>query len=115
MRTSDNRHLRIMKRANFTLRALCSGVGWVGAALLFGLGLGQAAELACVSRWRPLTCGPVYEMAVSGSYAYVVAASELQVIDFYNPTIPVLVGRTSIAAGSSGVRIRGSYAYLLSH
>jgi hypothetical protein len=91
-------------------------------AALFFLAMCQslpAADLdpVVVGQWPRYTGGSALRVALSGKYAYVVAAGstvsgDLQVLDISNPNLPQRVGVYDGVNASSDVVVCGHYAYV---
>jgi hypothetical protein len=102
-----------VRAANSIQRSLISVVYCVVTALVSGPGSAHTVEITPVGQWVPPSCGPVYAMGISGTYAYLATGLGLQVVDLGNPTVPVVVGRTNIYAWLSAVQVQGTYAYVV--
>ena len=83
------------------------------AVCLVSAGVGAASDVKLMLAGSYDTPGYAYDVAVSGSYAYVADANGLVIIDISNPAAPALAGSYN-AAGDAilNVVVSGSYAYV---
>jgi len=62
---------------------------------------------------RIYTLGLVYDIKISGSYAYVADENTgLVIADISNPAAPIFTGSYNTAGDARGVAVSGSYAYV---
>jgi hypothetical protein len=80
---------------------------------LMALLLLSTAQGAWVKVGECDTPGDAYDVAVSGSYAYVAdGSSGLEIIDVSNPSSPSFAGHWKTPSSANGVAVSGSYAYV---
>jgi hypothetical protein len=58
------------------------------------------------------TSGSAYEVALSGSYAYVADDSTLQIIDITDPANPIFKGSYNTPGAAWGIALSGNFAYV---